>query len=195
MTTLLTKKGRTGDSPGRSGVESADARNRGKTSPLFEATLISTAVLLGTNPVAVKYAVGYVPPLPFAALRFVVAGVVLCVILHLIDPKGRLRWEDFWAMAGLGVVGVALNNVAFTFGVSMTSASNTALVVATAPLWGMLLGFLLGWERPKPKGIGGVGLDLLGVAVIVYRGLAASGTRLAGGLRGRGAGPGRGSYA
>ena len=182
MTTLLTKKGRTGDSHDGSGVESADARNRGKTSPLFEATLISTAVLLGTNPVAVKYAVGYVPPLPFAALRFVVAGVVLCVILHLIDPKGRLRWEDFWAMAGLGVVGVALNNIAFTFGVSMTSASNTALVVATAPLWGMLLGFVLGWERPKPKGLVGVGLALLGVGVIVYRGLGASGTSLTGDL-------------
>jgi drug/metabolite transporter (DMT)-like permease len=182
MTTLLTKKGKTGGSHDGSGVESADTGSRGESSPLFETTLISTAVLLGTNPVAVKYAVGYVPPLPFAALRFVVAGVVLCVILHLIDPKGRLRREDFWAMAGLGVVGVALNNIAFTFGVSMTSASDTALVVATAPLWGMLLGFLLGWERPKPKGLVGVGLALLGVGVIVYRGLGASATSLTGDL-------------
>jgi drug/metabolite transporter (DMT)-like permease len=196
MTTSLTgTKGRRGGSEDGSGVGSSASRNRRKTSPLFEVSLLSTAVLLGTNPVAVKYAVGYVPPLPFAALRFVVAGLVLWAILRLFDPKGMLRREDFWAMAGLGVVGVALNNIAFTFGVSMTSASNTALVVATAPLWGMLLGFVLGWERPKLKGIVGVGLALLGVGVIVYRGLGASGTSLTGDLLVMGAAACWGSYA
>src|SRR5215212_3465753 len=127
-----------------SGVESAPAKEGRKTSVPFEASLLSTAVLLGTNPVAVKYAVGYVSPLPFAAIRFVLAGVVLWVILRLFDPKSRLRREDFGAMAGVGLIGVAMNNVAFTYGVSLTTASSTALIVATAPLWGMLLAFVLG---------------------------------------------------
>ena len=167
-----------------------------KTSPLFEATLLSTAILLGTNPVAVKYAVGYIPPLPFAALRFVLAGLVLLTILHLLDSKKhRIRRKDFWALAGVGAIGVALNNVAFTFGVSMTSASDTALIVATAPLWGMLLGFVLGLERPKLQGLVGVGLALLGVGVIVYRGLGASGTSLTGDLLVMGAAACWGSYA
>jgi drug/metabolite transporter (DMT)-like permease len=178
-----------------SGAEGASGKEGRRTSLLFEASLLSTAVLLGTNPVAVKYAVGFVPPLPFAALRFVLAGFVLWTILRFFDPKGRLRREDFLAMAGLGLVGVALNNVAFTFGVSMTSASNTALVVATAPLWGMLLGFWLGWERPRFKGLVGVGLALLGVAVIVYRGLGTGGTSLAGDLLVMGAAACWGSYA
>ena len=185
---------RTGRHDG-SEAESVVAKGKRKTSLLFEASLLSTAVLLGTNPVAVKYAVGYVPPLPFAALRFVAAGLVLWAILRLFDPKGRLRREDLWAMAGLGLVGVALNNVAFTFGVSMTSASNTALVVATAPLWGMLLGFVLGWERPNLKGLAGVGLALLGVGVIVYRGLGSGGTSLMGDLLVMGAAACWGSYA
>ncbi|MCA1688442.1 MAG: DMT family transporter, partial [Actinobacteria bacterium] len=177
MATLLTK-GRVEPA----GAETAPVKGGRKTSPLFEASLLSTAVLLGTNPVAVKYAVGFVPPLPFAAIRFIAAGLVLWAILRLFNPKSRLRREDFWAMAGLGLVGVALNNVAFTYGVSMTSASNTALVVATAPLWGMLLGFVLGWERPRLKGLIGVGLALLGVGVIVYRGLGTGGTSLIGDL-------------
>ena len=136
-----------------------------RTSPLFEATLLSTAILLGTNPVAVKYAVGYIPPLPFAALRFVLAGLVLWAILRLLDSKKRrVKRKDFWALAGVGAIGVALNNVAFTFGVSMTSASDTALIVATAPLWGMLLGFVLGLERPKLQGLVGWGSPSLGSA-------------------------------
>jgi len=194
--TLLTK-GRI-EGPGThdgSGVESAPARDGRKTSVLFEASLLSTAVLLGTNPVAVKYAVGYLSPLPFAALRFILAGLVLWVILHLFDPKGRLRREDFRAMAGVGLIGVALNNVAFTFGVSLTSASNTALIVATAPLWGMLLAFVLGLERPKVRGMIGVGLALLGVGVIVYRGLGTGGTSLPGDLLVMGAAACWGSYA
>jgi drug/metabolite transporter (DMT)-like permease len=167
-----------------------------RTSPLFEATLLSTAILLGTNPVAVKYAVGYIPPLPFAALRFVLAGLVLLAILRLLDSKKRrVKRKDFWALAGVGAIGVALNNVAFTFGVSMTSASDTALIVATAPLWGMLLGFVLGLERPKLQGLVGVGLALLGVGVIVYRGLGASGTSLTGDLLVMGAAACWGSYA
>jgi drug/metabolite transporter (DMT)-like permease len=177
----------------RAGAGSVPAK--GKTSLLFEASLLSTAVLLGTNPVAVKYAVGFVPPLPFAAIRFVAAGLVLWVILRLFDPKGGLKREDFLAMAGLGVVGVALNNVAFTFGVSMTSASNTALMVATAPLWGMLLGFVLGLERPRLRGLLGVGLALLGVGVIVYRGLGTDGTSLTGDLLVMAAAACWGSYA
>src|SRR5215217_3191270 len=183
MAVLLTERttGPAGTQDG-SGVGSAGVKGERSTSLLFETSLLATAVFLGTNPVAVKYAVGYVPPLPFAAMRFVLAGLVLWVILQLFDPKGRLRREDFWAMAGLGLVGVALNNVAFTYGVSMTSASSTALVVATAPLWGMLLGFVLGWEQPRIKGLVGVGLALIGVAVIVYRGLGADGTSLAGEL-------------
>jgi drug/metabolite transporter (DMT)-like permease len=143
----------------------------------------------------VKYAVGYIPPMPFVTMRFVLAGLVLWALLRFTDPEGRLERKDLWAMAGLGLVGIAMNNMLFTNGVSMTSASNSALVVATAPLWGMLLGFVLGWERPSLKGIVGVGVALLGVAVIVYRGLGASGTSLPGDLLVVGAAACWGSYA
>jgi drug/metabolite transporter (DMT)-like permease len=178
-----------------SGAETVAGGGGRRTSPLFEASLLSTAIFLGTNPVAVKYAVGYIPPMPFVTMRFVLAGLALWGILRLIDPQGRLKRNDLWAMAGLGLVGIALNNILFTNGVSMTSASNTALVVATAPLWGMLLAFVLGWERPKLKGIVGVGVALLGVGVIVYRGLGDSGASLSGDLLVMGAAACWGSYA
>jgi drug/metabolite transporter (DMT)-like permease len=195
MAASLTEKIKVAGIRDGAGEERATRKGRRRASPLFEASLLATAVFLGTNPVAVKYAVGYVPPMPFVTLRFVLAGLVLWGILHLFDPKGRLRRNDLWAMAGLGLVGVAFNNILFTTGVSMTSASNTALVVATAPLWGMLLAFALGWERPSFKGVVGVGLALLGVAVIVYRGLGESGASLTGDLLVLGAATCWGSYA
>ena len=192
---LTRRKVESAGARGGSGEETTAGKGGKKTSPLFEASLLSTAVFLGTNPVAVEDAVGYIPPLPFVTLRFVLAGLVLWGILRLFNPAGRLRGNDLWAMAGLGLVGIASNNILFTHGVSMTSASNSALVVATAPLWGMLLAFVLGWERPKLTGIVGVGVAMLGVAVIVYRGLGESGASLAGDLLVMGAAVCWGSYA
>jgi drug/metabolite transporter (DMT)-like permease len=161
---------------------------------LLEGSLLSAAVALGTNPVAVKYAVAYIPPLPFVALRFALAGLLLLVILRLKEPESKLRRGDILAMAGLGVVGVGVNNVLFTFGVDLTSASDTALIYATPPLWGMLLGFALGQERPTPRGIFGVALALLGVGVVVYGGLGAGETSLFGDLLVSGAAICWGSY-
>jgi drug/metabolite transporter (DMT)-like permease len=46
---------------------------------------------------------------------------------------------------------VAIGQTSFTFGVSMISAANTGLIFATAPVWGLLLGLVLGLER-DPQG-------------------------------------------
>ena len=85
-------------------------------------------------------------------------------------------------MAGLGCLGVAIGQTAFTFGVSMTSAANTGLIFATAPIWGLLLGLMLGLERPTWRGMVGVGLSILGVGIVFYEGLGTEGTSLAGDL-------------
>jgi drug/metabolite transporter (DMT)-like permease len=138
---------------------------------LSEASLLSAAVALGTNPVAVKYAAGYLPALPFVALRFTAAGLLVLAILRFVEPGGGIERKDLLPMAGLGIIGVGLNNVLFTIGVELTTASDTALIYATPPLWGMVLGFALGTERPRLRGILGVLLAMLGVGVIFYGGL------------------------
>ena len=52
----------------------------------------------------------------------------------------------------------------------MTTASDTALIYAAVPIWGILLGLALGLERPTRWGVLGVGLAFLGVGVVVYGG-------------------------
>ena len=74
-------------------------------------------------------------------------------------------------MAGVGVVGVGMNNVAFTLGVSMTTASDTALIYAAVPIWGILLGLALGLERPTFWSVVGVALAFLGSASSCTEGL------------------------
>jgi drug/metabolite transporter (DMT)-like permease len=77
---------------------------------------------------------------------------------------------------------VAIGQTAFTFGVSMTSAANTGLIFATAPIWGLFLSLMLGLERPTRMGMVGVGLSILGIGIVFYEGLGTEGTSLAGDL-------------
>jgi drug/metabolite transporter (DMT)-like permease len=155
---------------------------KGRTAVLTEASLLLAVFFLGTNPVAVKFAVLDVPPLPFVAIRFLLAGLVVLSIVHLLGQGQRVGRRDLLAMAGVGLVGVGMNNVAFTLGVSMTTASDTALIYAAVPVWGILLGLALGLERPTIWGVMGVGLAFLGVGVVVYGGLGGGGTSLEGDL-------------
>ena len=130
---------------------------------------------LGTNPVAVKLAVLDVPPLPFVAIRFLLAGLLLLPIALLLGQGREVGQKDLLAMAGVGFVGVGMNNVAFTLGVSMTTASDTALIYAAVPIWGILLGLALGLERPTLWGVVGVALAFAGVGVVVSGGLGGGG--------------------
>lgn len=83
---------------------------------LTEASLLLAVFFLGTNPVAVKLAVADVAPLPFVAMRFVLAGLVVLGLVLLLRPEDRPGRRDLLSMAGVGLVGVGMNNVAFTLG-------------------------------------------------------------------------------
>jgi len=143
------------------------AGSKDRTATLTEASLLLAVFFLGTNFVAVKYAVGGIPPLPFVALRFTLAGLLLLGLVLILSPECWPGRRDLVHMAGVGVVGVGMNNVAFTLGVSMTTASETALIYAAVPIWGMILGSLIGLERPTRGGIVGVVVAIAGVCVVV----------------------------
>src|SRR5829696_8757635 len=116
------------------------------------------AVFWGANYAATKYAAEFMPPLLIVALRFTVGGILMFCLLRILEPADRLKPKDLLSVAGLGCLGVAIGQTAFTFGVSMTSAANTGLIFATAPIWGLFLSLMLGLERPTRRGMVGVGL-------------------------------------
>jgi drug/metabolite transporter (DMT)-like permease len=89
---------------------------------------------------------------------------------------------DLLALAGLGLVGIAINYVGYTVGLSLTSGSNAALIIATAPVWGLLLGVVLGLERGSWMGALGLGLAIAGVALVVGEGLGSEEASVGGDL-------------
>jgi drug/metabolite transporter (DMT)-like permease len=161
---------------------------------LTEVSLILAAVFWGTNYAATKYAAEFVPPLSIVAIRFSVGGLLMFLLLRILEPGERPGRRDLLPMAGLGCLGVAIGQTAFTFGVSMTTAANTGLIFATSPVWGLLLGLLLGLERPTLRGGVGVALSIVGVGVVFYEGLGAGDASLLGDFLVLVAGVGFGAY-
>jgi drug/metabolite transporter (DMT)-like permease len=145
-----------------------------------EVSLVFAAIFWGLNFAATKYAAAEIPPLALVALRFTVGGLLLFLVLRLLEPKSTLRRKDLIPMAALGCFGVATAQTGFTFGVSLSSAGSTGLIFATAPVWGLLLGAMLGLERPSWKGVLGVGLSIVGVALVVLDGLTSGNASLVG---------------
>jgi drug/metabolite transporter (DMT)-like permease len=139
---------------------------------LTEVALIFAAIFWGLNFAATKYAADFVPQLFIVSFRFIGGGLLLLLVLRILEPESRLRRKDILPMAGLGCFGIGAAQTAFTFGISLTSAASTGLVFTTAPVWGMVLGFVLGLERPSWRGVVGVGLCILGVGIVFYGGLA-----------------------
>jgi drug/metabolite transporter (DMT)-like permease len=144
---------------------------------LTEVSLILAAVFWGTNYAATKFAALSIPPLSIVAVRFVVGGLLMYCVLRIVEPGSKLSRKDILPLAALGCLGVAVAQTSFTFGVSMTSAANTGLIFATAPVWGLLVGLALGLERPTWRGVLGVGLSILGVGVVFWEGLTGAGGR------------------
>ena len=67
-----------------------------------EAALLLTVFFFGTNFTAVKIVVESVPPILFAATRFTLAGCLLLLFVPFLEPRGRLRREDFLAVSASG---------------------------------------------------------------------------------------------
>ncbi|MCA1738018.1 MAG: DMT family transporter [Actinobacteria bacterium] len=158
------------------------SEEKGRAAALTEVALIFAAIFWGLNFAATKYVADFVPQLFIVAFRFNLGGLLLLLILRLLEPESRLGREDILPMMGLGFFGIGAAQTAFTYGVSLTSAASTGLVFTTAPVWGMVLGFLSGLERPGWRGLLGVGLCILGVGIVFYGGLGSKDDSLVGDL-------------
>lgn len=141
----------------------------------MEISLILAATFWGTNYAATKFAALSLPPISIVATRFALGGILMFALLRLVKPGERPTRKDLLYMAGLGCLGVVTAQTCFTFGVSMTTAANTGLIFATAPVWGLVLGALIGFEKPTWRGILGVCLSIVGIGAVFWEGITGAG--------------------
>jgi drug/metabolite transporter (DMT)-like permease len=136
------------------------------------------AVLFGSSVVAVRVAVQEVPPLSLAVLRFGHGGLLLVFVLLLVGARDllRVKWHDLPLLILLGAVLFTVFPVTFNASLRLIEASRGALILATIPLWSVLLARIARSERLAPRQLVGVSLSLGGVALaLAERGLGSRG--------------------
>ena len=148
-----------------------------------------TAVLMwGLSPVATRALVLQVAPLPLLVLRFIVAGVVIVPLS--VPLLRRLQWSSVPRMAAAGLLGMVGYNLPVTIGLAWVPASTAVLLLATEPIWILLLSRVFLAERVPRWSWAGAAVAAAGVAVLAGPGILSGGPGGPGGSGGPG-GPGR----
>lgn len=136
-------------------------------------------VIWGSTYLTIKFADETLPPFLMAGVRFLIAGALLYVCVR---ATGAAR-PTFKQWRGAGIVGILLlagGNGTVTYVEQQGVASGVAaLLVALVPIWMVALGWLaLRGARPSGRTLMGLGLGLVGVALLSLHGGGAGGSAL-----------------
>jgi drug/metabolite transporter (DMT)-like permease len=129
--------------------------------------MLLVCLIWGLNFSVTKAAFAEFPPLAFTAIRFAIASVLLWPLARLIEGKAPLPRGALTRLIVLGFVGNTLYQIGFILGLYRTSASNSALILASMPSLVALLAAGLGLEPARPRVIGGVLVATLGVVLVI----------------------------
>jgi drug/metabolite transporter (DMT)-like permease len=133
---------------------------------LTEGSLVLMAVIWAVNFSVVKYGTAIVDPLAYNGVRVGLAALVLVLIVVFMRAPLPAR-RDGLALLSLGVLGNGFYQCLFVIGVSKTSASDAALVIAATPAFVAIIGKLRGTETTSAKRAAGIALSILGMAFVV----------------------------
>jgi drug/metabolite transporter (DMT)-like permease len=132
----------------------------------------------GSTWLFIKLGLRDLPPVTFAAARFLLASSILFVIIKVRGvalPRGRGDWS---LLLRTGVLAFTLNYGLLFWGEQHISSGLAALLQATIPAFGMLIAHAyLPGERLDARKMAGVLLGVVGVGVIFSNQLGSEGTR------------------
>jgi drug/metabolite transporter (DMT)-like permease len=131
-----------------------------------DAALILTVLIWALNYSLVKGALAHFPPLAFNSLRLVLASTLLLSLARL-APGPRVRPEDRGRFMTLGVVGHTIYQLLFITGISITTASNSAILLGLTPVFVALLSRGLEGDPLAPSALAGIGVSVVGVSLIL----------------------------
>jgi len=147
------------------------------------AAAVGMTVAFGLSFVATKYALRGFEPLLLALLRFTLAGGILWVVWRLRSGGEHVSRRELGRMAVLGFVSLTVYFSFENLGLARTSASEAAILMATIPLFVVILNAFTLREHNRARQWVGITTSFAGIAALVLLGGSGSGGgRLTGNL-------------
>ena len=144
-------------------------------------------VIWGSTYIGIKYAIETLPPFLMSGARFLLAGALLGG-WALASGAERPTWKHWRSAAIVGALLFLVGNGGVVYAELYIASGMAALLVATEPLWIVLLGWLRpGGARPSIKTMIGLAIGFAGVWLLIGSGLSADGDVASHGTAGGGA--------
>ncbi|GHH49347.1 DMT family transporter [[Pseudomonas] boreopolis] len=135
------------------------------------AALVVTTFFWGSAFNVGAHVIARMSPISAGAERFAIASIVLLGVLAAgRNLDLRLLRAHLPALSAIGVLGIVGFNLAMFFGLRSTTPFNAALIMATTPLWTMLLSGLVEGERIDRWRGAGLASGLAGVVLVISGG-------------------------
>jgi len=142
-------------------------------------------VLWGSTYLAIRIAVEHLTPLTMGGLRFIAAGLLMLGFRAARGHRIRVGQRDLLRLVLIGFLLLVSSNVVLGWGELYIPTSLAAMLAAAIPLWFLILERLThSTDRLPARGIAGIALGVVGVAVLLWPDLMALGHGN-GGLAGR----------
>lgn len=144
------------------------SRPQGSSRKLHIALALAAVYLIwGSTYLAIRYAIGTMPPFLMASFRFLIAGAILYVFARL-RGAGRPSLRSWLPAAILGATLLLCGNGGVVWAEQRLDSSFAALIISIEPLWIVLLGWMYSpKDRPSARIWTGVGLGLGGLLLLL----------------------------
>lgn len=159
-------------------MSSSQPPDKATIAPSVHLALGLVQLFFAGNAVFGKIALASVSPRAVLALRVPGAALVFLLLRVAISQKSgwqRVSRADLGLFLAVALLGVTTNQLLFFEGLARTSATNTAVLSATIPVFAAGFSVLLGRERATRGRLAGLGIALGGALIVTAFGRPARG--------------------
>jgi len=121
--------------------------------------------IFGFSFIFCKMALEHTTPLTLLSLRFLLAFLVLNILMRVGRMKVSFRGKPVGLLVAMGLVQPVMYFICETYGIAMTSASFSGVMIGLSPVVGLIFGVLFLKERCTPLQVVCTVVSVVGVAL------------------------------
>jgi drug/metabolite transporter (DMT)-like permease len=119
------------------------------------------------NYIAAKIVFREMPAMLVMCLRTMVSCVLMFGIFAFTgNPIAEWSWREGGMLLALGFAGITMNQFFWTLGVERTTVVHSSMIMATVPVWVLVMAGLLGLEPVTFPKLAGMAIAMAGVAML-----------------------------
>ncbi|MGI6749541.1 MAG: DMT family transporter [Atribacter sp.] len=137
-------------------------------------SLLMVSLIWGINFSIVKHGVMIIGPLSFSLIRFTVSSLIMIILLWRIEGNPFIKKKDIWYFIFLGALGFGIYQPLWSYGLRLTLASHSAILLSISPIVVVLIAYFKKEENVEWYNFLGIGIGFLGVTFLISQGKPSS---------------------